>query len=204
MYPQCSGIALPPQLSCQQHVASGYCSWCTVHLMWWEKNAIWYLWSALFSTVVQNMTGVFHEQDVVRCYCPGPGVSQVQSNFHVSKYISFHSPSSLPHHITTSQLLQLSTLAHTWAFRHDALVWVAAAPGANHGMVTRHVSCVGRCSGWRIRYSHCRNHLPAFSQIYKWRQHHKCAYSTKLAAQNLYVCPSFVLRSLANKTSVLL
>ena len=158
MSPQCSAvhwhcIALPPQLSCQQHVASGYCSWCTVHMMWWEKNAIWYLWSALFSTVVQNMTGVFHEQDVVRCYCPGPGVSQVQSNFHVSKYISFHSPSSLPHHLTTSQLLQLSTLAHTWAFRHDALVWVAAAPGADHGIVTRHVSGVGRCSGWRIRYT---------------------------------------------------
>ena len=118
MSPQCTGIALPPQLSCQQHVASGYCSWCTVHMMWWEKNAIWYLWSALFSTVVQNMTGVFHEQDVVRCYCPGPGVSQVQSNFHVSKYISFHSPSSLPHHLTTSPRPSCCNFLHWLTLGH--------------------------------------------------------------------------------------
>ena len=107
-----------------------------------------------------------------------------------------------PHHI---QLLQLSTHSHLGiSSRCAGLVWVAAAPGANHGEVTRHVSGVRRCSGWRIRYSHCRNHLPAWSQIYKWRQHHKCAYSTKLAAQNFDVCPSFDLRSLANKTSKLL
>ena len=99
------------------------------------------------------MTGVFHEQDVVRCYCPGPGVSQVQSNFHVSKYISFHSPSSLPHHLTTSQLLQLSTRAHTWAFRHDALGWCGWRRHPGRITVTRHVSGVGRCPEWRIRYT---------------------------------------------------
>ena len=121
-------------------------------MIWWEKNAIWYLWSAFFSSVVQN---IFHEQDVVSCYCPGPGVSQVQSNFHVSKYISLHSSSSLPHHITTSHGPSCCNFLHS---SHLGISSRCAGVGGGgtrggHDTVSRHVRGVRRCSEWRVQHS---------------------------------------------------
>ena len=141
-------------------------------MIWWEKNAIWYLWSAFFSSVVQN---IFHEQDVVSCYCPGPGVSQVQSNFHVSKYISLHSSSSPHRHIPWAQLLQLSTqltLGHFVTMR-----WCGRRrrhPGrSRYGKQTceRCVTLLAARNGdyntqkHQLSSSPCWNHFLAFSQL---------------------------------------